>query len=171
MRGSDGPRADVEQENVRHDQGINNDANNFENRDDNDSENESESEDELPAKEGVRRNPRRALRGINRRYHNEEFVNLSSTERHQYVTETLNLAYLAGLDNDNLETLDNQLLLIRQHMQRETDEYGLVHEWHPLYLATKASADDNPTLKQVYKAMNVVDGKKQCKWNWMHWNK
>lgn len=149
LRGSDGPRADVEQENVRLEQGVLNDANDFENRDDDDSEVDPEEVDELPVPEGARRNPTRALRGINRRYHNEDFVNLSSAERNQYVTETLNLAYLAALNHDNLDTLDNQLLLISQHMQREMDEYGLIHEWHPLYLATKASADDNPTLQQV----------------------
>lgn len=44
---------------------------------------------------------------------------------------------------------DHQLLLLQQRMQRGADEFGLIHFWIPVYLASRASADDNPTLQQV----------------------
>ena len=149
LRGPDEPRTVAEQNVVRYNDIDENRNDNFDIMDNDESLDGSDVEEEILAPEGVRRNPVRALRGINRRYHNEDFVNLSAAERQHYVTDTLNLAYLAMLDHDNFETFDHHLLSIRQQMQRETDERGIVHDWHPLYLATKASADDNPTLQQV----------------------
>ena len=109
----------------------------------------SEDEDEDPAPEGVRRNPPRVLRGVNRRYHNEEFVTLTYTEKGVYLVETLNLTHIASLDHDQCNPQDGQLSSIMERMHRETDEYGLMHFWDRLYLATKASSEDNPTPQQA----------------------
>lgn len=149
LRGPDEPRTDVEQGNVQNEDMDGNGIKNFDVRDDNEVSEESDSGEETLAPEGVRRNLVQTLRGINRRYHNEDFVNLSAAERQKYVTDTLNLAYLTMLDNDNFEMFDNHLLIIRQQMQRKTDECGMTQHWHPLYLVTKPSAEDNPTLQQV----------------------
>ena len=42
---------------------------------------DSDNEDSVPQPEGVRRNPGRAMRGINRCYHNNDFINLTFEER------------------------------------------------------------------------------------------
>ena len=117
---------------------------------DSDSESDSDGEpDEPAASEGVRRNPPRRLRGINRRYHGDEFVTMVYEEKWKYMMETNDLAFLITLDYKNENELDRQLFLVNQEMLQATDEHGLIHFWHPIYLATKASAEDNPTLKQA----------------------
>ena len=111
--------------------------------------NESSDEEETRETEGVRRNPVRILRGINRRYHNDEFVTLSMDEKGAYILETVNLCHIATLDFDSVDEANTQLLMIRHKMNREIDENNELHYWDPLFLATKASADDNPNLQQV----------------------
>lgn len=63
--------------------------------------------------------------------------------------ETLNMAHIASLDHDQYNLQDGQLMSIMERMHRETDEYGLIHYWDPLYLTTKASSEDNPTFQQA----------------------
>ena len=99
--------------------------------------------------EGVRRNPPRLLRGINRRYHGDEFISLATSDRMDYVLETYNLAFFATLDHSTANPLDHQLMLINQEMHRSIDECGIMHDWHPLYLSSKASSEDNPTLREA----------------------
>ena len=116
-------------------------------------EEESSDEEELQPPEGARRNPMRRLRGINRRYPNEDFVTLSIPERGAYILETINLTHIATLDFDRNDEVNLQLLMIEHRMNRETDENNEIHYWDPIYLSTKASADDNPNLQQVMSSL------------------
>ena len=70
-------------------------------------------------------------------------------ERGIYQVGTLNLTHIASLNYEETNSGNQQLLLIEQEMHRQTDEHNLMHYWHPMFLTTKASAEDNPTLQQV----------------------
>ena len=61
--------------------------------------------------------------------------------------ETINLCHIATLDFDSNDEVNSQLLMIRHLMNREVDENNEIHYWEPLFLSTKASADDNPNLQ------------------------
>ena len=146
------PRADQNENGLEFEDGNNDENPQMDEQDNQDpqaDEESSDDEEEIPPPEGVRRNPTRVLRGINRRYHNNEFVTLTYAERGAYLVETLNLTHIASIDHDVYNPQDAQLMSIMQEMNREADEYGLTHYWHPLYLTTRASSDDNPTLQQA----------------------
>ena len=110
-----------------------------------------ESDDESIPEVEHRRNPRRQLRGFNRRYHGSEFVNFIHDEQQDYAQESSNINFLNNIIYNFASTISNnqQVLRMEQDMSYSVDQFNFVHDWHPAYLATKASSEDNPTLRQA----------------------
>jgi hypothetical protein len=125
----------------------NNDNDNDDNIDNNEEDadsvhNEGGDDHAEPATQPTRRtNPPRTRRGVNSRYHGNEWINLCEA-----LDETD--VYLAGLDwtaTTHDTRLYKQLCLIMQE-----DEDGLLDEYHPLsLLLAKASSVDTPTLREA----------------------
>ena len=116
-------------------------------------ESDSDGEGNQNPEGAVRQNPRRKLRGINRRYHGEEFINMIGKERSEYLSESTNLTFLNMLEHlieqSHRISIDLQTRNIETAMAYSIDEFNILHNWYPLYLASKVSSEDNPTLHQA----------------------
>ena len=109
-----------------------------------------------------RRNPSRRLKGINRRYNNDDFVSLASGWMHDR-NEARNWNFLCSMNySENSPSLQLSSMLLEEYLS--TDDDGLLGNIDPMMLSTKANAEDNPTFHQAmsseeadgwYKAMET----------------
>ena len=128
--------------------------------DDDDGEDEEENEEDEGGHFWEPAHARR-VRVPNRRYYNEDFVNVSLQERgnmRDFVRDfgllTEELAFLAGVGSIDSKQKGSQLRFMELVESMQTDEDGLLDSMHPLAFTVKANNDDTPNF---YQAMNGPD--------------